>query len=95
MTATPSDIARQNMRLKTFEANHSANLGFSAKGWTFLHQRLDLTLKLQILLPTCQILEAIPSTNPNIPNPKPESYSNDLKYTTATPYGSLGVNYKK
>lgn len=24
----------------------------------------------------------------------PNAYSNDLTYTTATPYGSLGVNYK-
>ncbi|TXI99061.1 MAG: carboxypeptidase regulatory-like domain-containing protein [Chryseobacterium cucumeris] len=93
MTATPSDIARQNMRLKTFEANHSANLGFSAKGWTFTPE-VGFNFKTTDLVTDLSNIRAIPSTNPNIPNPKPESYSNDLKYTTATPYGSLGVNYK-
>lgn len=93
MATTPSDIARQNMRLKTFEANHSANLGFSAKGWTFTPE-VGFNFKTTDLVTDLSNIRAIPSTNPNIPNPKPEAYSNDLKYTTATPYGSLGVNYK-
>ncbi|MGH1518517.1 TonB-dependent receptor [Chryseobacterium sp. JK1] len=88
-----TEFATQSLRLKTFEANHSANIGFSTKGWTFTPE-VGFNFKSTALLSDLSNIRAIPSTNPNIQDPKPEAYSNDLNYTTATPYGSLGINYK-
>lgn len=88
-----TDFARQNLRLKTFEANHSANIGFSVKGWTFTPE-VGFNFKSTDMVSDLSNIKAIPSTDPNILDPKPEAYFNDLKYTTATPYGSVGVNYK-
>ncbi|PTT41694.1 hypothetical protein DBR28_03760 [Chryseobacterium sp. HMWF028] len=88
-----TEFATQSLRLKTFEANHSANIGFSTKGWTFTPE-VGFNFKSTDMMSDLSNIKAIPSTNPNTPDPKPEAYSNDLKYTTATPYGSLGINYK-
>jgi hypothetical protein len=88
---TSTDFVRQNLRLKTFEANHSANIGFSTKGWTFTPE-VGFNFKSTDLVSGLSNIITNPFTSPN---PTPASqYSNDLKYTTATPYGSLGVNYK-
>jgi len=85
---TSTDFVRQNLRLKTFEANHSANIGFSTKGWTFTPE-VGFNFKSTDLV--SDLSNIITTDSP----PRPLSaYSNDLKYTTATPYGSLGVNYK-
>jgi hypothetical protein len=40
---TSTDFVRQNLRLKTFEANHSANIGFLQKDGRLL-RKLDLIL---------------------------------------------------
>ncbi len=81
-----SDFVGQNLRLKTFEANHSANIGFSTKGWTFTPE-VGFNFKSTDLVSDLSNIKSIA-------NPALTQYSNDLKYTTATPYGSLGVNYK-
>ncbi|MDQ0592203.1 hypothetical protein QFZ37_000572 [Chryseobacterium ginsenosidimutans] len=84
-TPEPKNFARQSLRLKTLEANHSANIGFSTKGWTFTPEvgfnfkTTDLVSDLSNIITSGALSTA---------------YSNDLTYTTATPYGSLGVNYK-
>ncbi|WP_172281628.1 carboxypeptidase-like regulatory domain-containing protein [Chryseobacterium sp. LAM-KRS1] len=88
-----SDFVTQNLRLKTFEANHSANIGFSKKGWTFTPE-VGFNFKTTDLVSDLYNIETIPSTNPNDLPTLPTAYSNDLRYSTATPYGSLGVNYK-
>ncbi|MDR6548733.1 hypothetical protein J2810_004823 [Chryseobacterium rhizosphaerae] len=82
-----AETVRQNFRLKTFEANHSANIGFSKSGWTFTPEvgfnfkRTSLSSNLGNLQYGTDLLEG-------------EIFNNDLTYTTATPYGSLGVNFK-
>lgn len=81
-----TDFVRQNLRLKTFEANHSANIGFSTKGWTFTPE-VGFNFKTTDLVSDLSNIITDPASNST-------AYSNDLKYTTATPYGSLGVNYK-
>lgn len=82
-----TESVRQNLQLKTFEANHSANIGFSAKGWTFTPE-IGLNYK------STDLRSAL---NKNV-NGEAYGYGidfdNDLKYTTATPYGSVGINYK-
>lgn len=87
-TTTSSDFVRQNLRLKTFEANHSANIGFSTKGWTFTPE-VGFNFKSTDLVSDLFNIKSTATTPPPA-----TQYSNDLSYTTATPYGSLGVNYK-
>lgn len=84
-TPEPMNFARQSLRLKTLEANHSANIGFSTKGWTF-------TPEVGFNFKTTDLVSDLSNIITN--GALPSAYSNDLKYTTATPYGSLGVNYK-
>ncbi|WP_344833126.1 hypothetical protein [Chryseobacterium ginsenosidimutans] len=93
LTPAGTDLVRQNLRLKTFEANHSANIGFSTKGWTFTPE-VGFNFKTTELVSDLSNMITIPPTDPNITPTPISAYSNDLKYTTATPYGSLGVNYK-
>ncbi|MBK1894799.1 carboxypeptidase-like regulatory domain-containing protein [Chryseobacterium paridis] len=83
-----SNIVRQDLRLKTFEANHSANIGFSTKGWTFTPE-VGFNFKTTDLVSDLSNMKGSGASQPPI-----SKYSNDLRYTTATPYGSLGVNYK-
>ncbi|MCJ8152897.1 Plug and carboxypeptidase regulatory-like domain-containing protein [Chryseobacterium sp. SSA4.19] len=83
---TSSDFVGQSLRLKTFEANHSANIGFSTKGWTFTPE-VGFNFKSTELVSD---LSNIFSQGTALLR----QYSNDLTYTTATPYGSVGVNYK-
>lgn len=86
-TANPSsDFVGQSLRLKTFEANHSANIGFSTKGWTF-------TPEVGFNFKSTDLISDLSNIKSNA-NPALTQYNNDLKYTTAIPYGSLGVNYK-
>ena len=84
-TPEPKNFAKQNLRLKTIEANHSANIGFSTKGWTFTPE-VGFNFKTTDLVSDLSNIITIGAL--------PTAYSNDLTYTTATPYGSLGVNYK-
>lgn len=76
----------QRLRLKTFEANHSANIGFSTKGWTF-------TPEVGFNFKSTQLVSDLSNITSQGTAPLSQ-YSNDLSYTTATPYGSVGVNYK-
>lgn len=94
-TPSGTDVVRQNLLLKTFEANHSANIGFSAKGWTFTPE-VGFNFKSTDLVSNLSNVNNAPPTDPGVPFiPLPLSaYNNDLKYTIATPYASVGVNYK-
>ncbi len=82
-----AEMVRQNFRLRTFEANHSANVGFSAKGWTFTPE-IGFNYKTTALNSTLTNLQAGQYLEYG------EKYNNDLSYSIATPYGSLGLNYK-
>lgn len=82
-----AETVRQNLRLKTFEANHSANIGFSTKGWTF-------TPEIGFNFKSTDLNSALTKLEEGTYFGYGQNYYNDLKYTTATPYGSVGVNYK-
>lgn len=84
---TYAESVRQNLRLKTFEANHSANIGFSTKGWTF-------TPEVGFNFKSTDLNSALTKYQEGNYFGFGKDYYNDLKYTTATPYGSVGVNYK-
>jgi hypothetical protein len=84
---TYAETVRQNLKLKTFEANHSANIGFSTKGWTF-------TPEIGFNFKSTNLNTALTNLQEGIYFGYGKDYYNDLKYTMATPYGSVGVNYK-
>lgn len=90
-TPSTANFATQSMRLKTFEANHSANIGFSTKGWTFTPEIGFNFKSTNLVSDLSNVLAGTIGTPSNTPI---SAYSNDLTYTTATPYGSVGVNYK-
>lgn len=80
-------LVNQNLRNKTFEANHSATIGFTKKYWTFTpevgfnYYTADLETN---------VTGQLPSGNIDYGN----TFSNDLKYSRAVPYAGLGINYK-
>lgn len=82
-----AEYVRQNLQLKTFEANHSANIGFSTKGWTFSPE-IGLNYK------STDLRSALTNYQGGAPFGYGVNFDNDLSYTTATPYGSLGINFK-
>ena len=82
-----AETVRQSLRLKTFEANHSANIGFSTKGWTF-------TPEVGFNFKSTDLNTVLSNLQEGTYFGYGQDYYNDLKYTTATPYGSVGVNYK-
>ncbi|MCW3167850.1 Plug and carboxypeptidase regulatory-like domain-containing protein [Chryseobacterium sp. 09-1422] len=82
-----TESVRQNLQLKTFEANHSANIGFSAKGWTF-------TPEIGFNYKSTDLRSALTRNVGGEAFGYGDGFENDLKYTTATPYGSVGINYK-
>ncbi|WP_294199658.1 carboxypeptidase regulatory-like domain-containing protein [uncultured Chryseobacterium sp.] len=82
-----AETVRQNLRLKTFEANHSANIGFSAKGWTFTPE-VGLNFK------STKLNTALTNLQEGTYYGYGQNYYNDLDYTIAVPYGSVGINYK-
>nr|WP_314494570.1 hypothetical protein [uncultured Chryseobacterium sp.] len=82
-----AESVRQNLQLKTFEANHSANIGFSAKGWTFTPE-LGFNYKMT------DLRSALTNYQEGQPYGYGIAFDNDLKYTTATPYASVGINFK-
>lgn len=81
-----SSSVNQHLRLKTFEANHSANIGFSTKGWTF-------TPEVGFNFKSTHLDSDLSNITSDGVAPLSQ-YGNDLNYTTATPYASVGVNYK-
>lgn len=84
---TNADRVQQDLKLKTFEANHSVNLGFSKKNFTFTPEfGLDYNYsKLNTQFIGFNNKGAFGYGNEN---------SNDLKFTNAKPYAQVGVNYK-
>lgn len=89
----PGSIAEQRFRLKTLETSHSANIGFSTKGWTFTPQvGFDFSSN---QLNTNFDGFATPLNPGDIqPDFNSPAYENDLRFTEINPNASVGVNYK-
>jgi hypothetical protein len=83
----------QNFRIENFTADQSVNLGFSAKNWTF-------TPEVGFDYETNKLVSDLSSLNTTILDMNnnnvfdQNNYNNNLKFTTAKPYGQLGINYK-
>lgn len=82
-----SESVLQNLRLNSFTANHSANLGFTYKGFT-------LTPEVGFNFESTDLRTVLGAFQQGQYLGYGSRFDNDLKYTTATPYGSLGVNFK-
>lgn len=74
----------QNFRIKDFEANHSANISFTKKGWTFTP---EVGLNFNTKTMTSELLGFTDLSLRDM-------FSNDIKFTETIPYGSLGINFK-
>lgn len=84
---TNADKVQQEFKLNSLETNHSLNLGFSAKNWTFTP---EVGLAYNYSLLNTQVI----GTNDQGIFGYGTSYTNDLKFTEAKPYAALGINYK-
>ncbi len=81
------DRAFQDFGIKTFEANHSATMGFTTKGWTF-------TPEIGLNYNTSKLNSQLFGYTGNTAEAFGDMFINDLKFTETVPYAGLGVNYK-
>lgn len=81
-----TDKIVQNFRMKTFEANQSANVSFTEKHWTFTPE-VGLDYQINGMISELNGLVGNTIKTYGI------DYANDLNYTNVKPYVSLGVNY--
>lgn len=83
-----SSLIHQYLNLKTFEANHSASIGFSKGSWT-VSPEAGLNFTSNKLLTDLNGENGSTVINPGI------RYENNLEFQNIRPYGQLTVNYKK
>ncbi|MDO5616763.1 MAG: TonB-dependent receptor [Cruoricaptor ignavus] len=77
------NLLTQHFQMKSFEARHSANLSFTKKYWT-------LTPEAGFNFTQNHLITDLYTDATRLD----ETFINDLKYTTAVPYGSLRLNFK-
>ncbi|MBW8362553.1 MAG: hypothetical protein K0M56_10250 [Kaistella sp.] len=82
-----TDSVIQDLRIKTLEINHSASVGFSAKKWTF-------TPEVGLNFSRDQLNTEFSTVTNGVISPYGTDYTNDLTFTNAVPYASLGINFK-
>ena len=82
-----TDAVRQKLRIKTLEINHSASVGFTAKNWTF-------TPEVGFNYSNDQLNTEFSTLTNSTFSPYGNDYNNNLKFTNAVPYASLGINFK-
>lgn len=73
----------QDLKVKNFEARHSANISFSKNFWTF-------TPEVGFNFTRSRLQTALFGTGGSFG----ENHNNDLLFTNAVPYAELGINYK-
>ncbi len=84
----PDTRAVQNFNIKTLVTSHSANVSFTAKGWTFTPQ-IGVDYSSNKLLTNFDGVTVL-----NQPDFSSPAYENNLKFTELAPSASLGINYK-
>lgn len=82
-----ADMIRQDFKITTVEANHSANISFTYKYWTF-------TPEVGLNFETNTMRSDLYSRNIGVLQSMGAAFQNDLKFTNLKPYASLGLNYK-
>ncbi len=83
-----SDLVHQFLNLKTFEANHSASVGFTKKNWTF-------TPEIGINLTNNKLTTILNGEKAGVVQNLGNPYENNLKFLDITPYAQMMVNYKR
>lgn len=76
----------QDFNIKSIQADHSANIGFSKNAWIFTPE-IGLNYDFNYMTSN---LYSINATNAN-----PNDFLNDISYNYCSPYSSLDINYKK
>lgn len=82
-----AQFINQNFKIKTFEANHSATMGFTVKKWTITPEIGFNYLSNDV---NSQLRQVLDGTLYGFDN----RFGNDLKFRQSTPYATLGLNYK-
>lgn len=82
-----ADVLNQNFKIKTFEANHSATMGFTIKKWTLTPEIGFNYLKNDV---NSQLRQVMNGQTFGFG----DDFNNDLKFSQSIPYATLGVNYK-
>ena len=77
----------QDFRMKTFEANHSATMGFTKKFWTF-------TPEIGLNYTSNRLDSEIPEFAYVPYHTRRAAFTNDLRFSETVPYAALGLNYK-
>ena len=83
-----SSLVHQNLHLKTFEANHSASVGFSKNSWT-ISPEVGFNFTSNKLMTDLNGENGSTIINPG------NRFENNLRFQSARPYGQLTINYKK
>ncbi|WP_428224794.1 carboxypeptidase-like regulatory domain-containing protein [Flavobacterium sp.] len=81
-----SNIIKQNFEIKTFQSEHSINLGFTKNAWTFTPE-VGIAYRINTMSSN---LEAIDQSKANTTD-----FSNQIKYTYFNPYAGVEINFKK
>lgn len=82
-----ADRTLQNFKMKTFEANHSANVSFLKGGWT-------LTPEVGLNYQSNRMNSDLNGYSGSTPIRYGDAFVNDLNFTNTVPYAALGINYK-
>lgn len=82
-----TQMIEQNFRMKSLEANHSANIAFTKKNWTLTP---EVGLNFSTNKMTSDILKVKNLQNSSLG----KDFMNDLKFTETVPFASLGINFK-
>jgi hypothetical protein len=79
-------VLQNRFQIKTFDTNHSANISFSTKGWTFTPQvGFDFSSK-QL---NTNLMVTVPLSPGDIqPDFNSPAYENDLRFTEINPNAS-------
>ena len=81
------EALKQDIRLKTLEANHSASVGFSYKNWTF-------TPEMGLNLSFNGMNSLLTGSNSGSFSSLGEGFRNDMQWNQIQPYTQVGINYK-
>lgn len=85
---TDSEWLRQKFRMKTLNIDHSANVSFTRKSWTFTP---EVGFNYATNAMTSNLFNV--DNNGNMSS-FGDTFINDLKFTNSMPFASLGLNFK-
>jgi hypothetical protein len=82
-----ADMLRQDFKMTSLDINHSANISFTYKYWTF-------TPEVGLNYSSNHINTNLFSRNLGVMQTLGTTFQNDMKYSNLKPYAQLGLSYK-